>query len=182
MDTIIGQIYDPFSQSPNVHLGFLDVEVGFASARKFTDVPYDQDVLADVFIKTFENQILAPGQRLIMDHKSIPLIFTVKTVRLVDLFMIMQEAAAPTMTTPPSRGVFIRQTSITFCKDSKSPIKLKVGTVVEVSDGIENVNALEEVKPAFGVSEEELETTMRAGILHFSPYIENILKRRGLVH
>jgi vesicle-fusing ATPase len=61
---------------------------------------------------------------------------------------------------------------------------VKVGTVAGVSDDIENMKvnrsdfmkALEEVKPAFGVSEEELETAMSAGILHFSPYIENILK------
>jgi len=56
--------------------------------------------------------------------------------------------------------------------------------VAGVSDDIENMKvnrgdfmkALEEVKPAFGVSEEELETAMAAGILHFSPYIANILK------
>lgn len=61
---------------------------------------------------------------------------------------------------------------------------VKVGTVAGVADDIEKMkvnrgdfmNALEEVKPAFGVSEEELETAMSAGILHFSPYIENILK------
>jgi vesicle-fusing ATPase len=61
---------------------------------------------------------------------------------------------------------------------------VKVGTVAGVSDDIENMkvnrddflHALEEVKPAFGVSEEELETAMSEGILHYSPYIENILK------
>jgi len=61
---------------------------------------------------------------------------------------------------------------------------VKVGTVAGISDDIENMKvnrddflkALDEVKPAFGFSEEELETAMSAGILHFSPYIENILK------
>ncbi|KAF4609833.1 hypothetical protein G7Y89_g15789 [Cudoniella acicularis] len=61
---------------------------------------------------------------------------------------------------------------------------VKVGTVAGVSDDIENMkvnrqdfmHALEEVKAAFGVSEEELETAMKHGILHFSPFIENILK------
>lgn len=61
---------------------------------------------------------------------------------------------------------------------------VKVGTVAGVADDIDNMkvnradfmNALEEVKPAFGVSEEELETAMSEGILHYSPYIENILK------
>jgi vesicle-fusing ATPase len=61
---------------------------------------------------------------------------------------------------------------------------VKVGTVAGVADDIDNMKvnradfmkALEEVKAAFGVSEEELETAMSEGILHYSPYIENILK------
>jgi len=61
---------------------------------------------------------------------------------------------------------------------------VKVGTVAGVSDDIENMKvnrsdfmkALDEVKPAFGVSEEELEGAMSGGIFHFSPHIDNILK------
>lgn len=61
---------------------------------------------------------------------------------------------------------------------------VKVGTVAGVSDDIENMKvnrddfmkALDEVKPAFGVSEEELATAVRGGILTFSPHILNILK------
>ena len=64
MDPIVAEMYDPFAQGGTCYLGALDVEVGFASMKKSTDTPYDQDVLADVFIKQFENQVFAPGQRL----------------------------------------------------------------------------------------------------------------------
>jgi len=101
------------------------VDVGFASVKKFTETPYDQDMLADVFIKQFENQVFAPGQRLIMDHKNIPLAFTVKTVQLVDLSMEKSSGSAPTVSTPTARGILTRHTPITFYKDAKSPIKLK---------------------------------------------------------
>ena len=37
------------------------------------------------------------------------------------------------------------------------------------------MKALEEVKPAFGVSEEELASAIDRGIVHYSPYIEHIL-------
>lgn len=65
---------------------------------------------------------------------------------------------------------------------------VKVGTVAGVSDDIENMKvnrddfmkALDEVKPAFGVSEEELATAVRGGILRFSPHIENILQDGNL--
>ncbi|CZR58112.1 probable NsfA protein [Phialocephala subalpina] len=125
MDKLEGELYDPFSQGPKTYLGSLDVDVGFASVKKFTDVPYDQDVLADVFIKQFENQVFAPGQRLLMDYKNIPLMFTVKTVQLVDLSMEKSSGASPTVSNPAARGILTRHTPITFYKDAKSPIKLK---------------------------------------------------------
>jgi vesicle-fusing ATPase len=56
---------------------------------------------------------------------------------------------------------------------------IKVRTIVGISDNIENIkvnrgdfiNALEEVKAAFSASEEELESAIKHGILHFSPFI-----------
>lgn len=125
LDTLTAEEFDPFSQGARAYLGSLDVEVGFASAKKFTDTPYDQDVLADAFVKQFENQIFAPGQQLLMDHKNIPLSFKIKTVQLVDLSMEKSSNSSPTMTTPESRGILTRQTPITFYKDANSPIKLK---------------------------------------------------------
>ena len=119
-------MYDPFSQGSNVYLGALDIEVGFASQKKITDAPYDQDVLAEVFIKQFENQVFAPGQMLLMDHKNIPLIIKIKTVQLVDLSMMEKSGGPPpTATSPNARGILTRQAAITFFKDATSPIKLK---------------------------------------------------------
>ncbi|KAG4302358.1 hypothetical protein PCANB_001375 [Pneumocystis canis] len=65
---------------------------------------------------------------------------------------------------------------------------VKVGTVAEVSEDVENLkvnradfmNALKEVKPAFGVHEEDLQQSIRNGIIKFSPYIENILNEGRL--
>ena len=126
MDPLIAEVYDPFSQGGDVYLGALDIEVGFASQKKITDAPYDQDVLADVFIKQFENQVFAPGQMLLMDHKNIPLVIKIKTVQLVDLSMMEKSGGpAPTATAPNARGILTRQTAITFFKDASSPIKLK---------------------------------------------------------
>jgi vesicle-fusing ATPase len=123
MDPIIAEAYDPFAAGGHVYLGSLDVEVGFASIKKITDVPFDQDVLADVFTKFFTNQIFAPGQKLLMDYKNIPLMFNIKTVQLVDLSM--QNEASPVTSNPATRGILTQQTPITFYKDAKSPIKLK---------------------------------------------------------
>jgi vesicle-fusing ATPase len=61
---------------------------------------------------------------------------------------------------------------------------VKVGTVAGISDDVENlrvnrndfINALEEVHPAFGVSEEELLQVIQNGIIHFDPVIDEILR------
>ena len=49
-DVVNVQIYDPFSQGGQSYLGSMDVEVGFAG-RKTTETPYDQDELAQHFIR-----------------------------------------------------------------------------------------------------------------------------------
>ena len=65
---------------------------------------------------------------------------------------------------------------------------VKVGTMAGVSDDVANMkvnmgdfqNALEEVKPAFGVSEEELQNCVQGGIIHFSTYIRDVLHEAKL--
>ncbi|KAG4218804.1 hypothetical protein PC116_g32716, partial [Phytophthora cactorum] len=109
----------------------MDVEVGFASQRKITDVPYDQDELADYFVKMFQGQIFAPGQRLLMDYKGIPLMFVVKTVQLLDLLGNEKGQASDSSSRPDTRGLLVAgqgQTEINFFKDAKNPIKLKGST------------------------------------------------------
>lgn len=49
-DVVKVQIYDPFSQGGHSYLGSMDVEVGFAG-RKTTETPYDQDELAQHFVR-----------------------------------------------------------------------------------------------------------------------------------
>lgn len=124
-DQFTGEVYDPFSQGNDAYLGSLDLDVGFARS-KTTDVPYDQDKLADEVIKLFQNQIFAPGQKFLMDVQSIPLMFAVKSIQLVDLSMEKGGATnAPTISDRNARGILTNVSTINFFKDAKSPIKLK---------------------------------------------------------
>lgn len=60
---------------------------------------------------------------------------------------------------------------------------VKVGTIAGVADDIENMkvnhedfmHALEEVRPAFGVSEEELSSAIQSGIIRFAGHVNAIL-------
>lgn len=60
---------------------------------------------------------------------------------------------------------------------------VKAGTAVGVADDVDQItvnrddfeHAFDDVKPAFGVSEDEIERLLRCGIIHFSPFIDDIL-------
>jgi len=59
---------------------------------------------------------------------------------------------------------------------------VKVGTMAGIADDVEDLrvnradfmHALEEVRPAFGVAEEELEQVIQNGIIHFHPVVDVI--------
>lgn len=124
-DQFTGETYDPFSKSKRAYLGTLDVEISFARS-KITEVPYDQDKLAEEMAQLFQNQMFSPGQKFLMDAQSIPLAFTVKTVQLVDLSMEKGAPSdAPSTSDRGARGILTNVTTINFFKDAKSPIKLK---------------------------------------------------------
>ncbi|BGP29749.1 transport between ER and Golgi ATPase protein [Rhodotorula toruloides] len=61
---------------------------------------------------------------------------------------------------------------------------VKVGTLAALSDDIDQMqvvredfmNALDEVQPAFGVNEEELQAVVQNGIIHFDEHVHSILR------
>ncbi|KAF2083560.1 vesicle-fusing ATPase [Saccharata proteae CBS 121410] len=126
-DRVNVQVYDHFAQGGGAYLGSVDAEVGFAG-KKATETPYDQDELGQLFARNFENQILAPGQQLLMDVKNIPLRITVRAVRLADLSMEKPDNNTPTVSDPRARGIVTRHTNMDFFKDARTEIKIKAST------------------------------------------------------
>lgn len=130
-DALEGEVYDPFSTGMPPFVGSMDVEIGFASVKKFSsEAQYDQDQLAADFNKKFDGHIMSPGERILMDVSNIPLLIKVKTITLVDPTITLVDLAnmsgdAPTRSDPGARGILMGQTGINFFKDAASPIKLK---------------------------------------------------------
>ncbi|CAG8908745.1 unnamed protein product [Penicillium egyptiacum] len=125
-DSIKVQLYDPFSQGGQAYLGSADIEVSFASTKKRVEAPYDQDELAQAVIRNFENQLFSPGQRILMDNKSIPLLLQVKTVQRVDLTSEKADLSSGQVETDPTaRGILTRHTQLNFFKDTQTGINVK---------------------------------------------------------
>lgn len=125
MDQFTGEIYNPFAAGDKAYLGQLDVEIGFASPNKKTETPYDEDELAKQFIQTFGNQVLSPGQRILMDVRNIPLMLVVKTVALVDLGKSQPDQGKQVLRDASARGILIPQTRVLFHRDGKGDFQLK---------------------------------------------------------
>lgn len=126
MDEVVGEPFDPFRQGGPAYIGSIDVEVGFASTKKVVTAQYDQDELADLFVKSFQNQVFAPGQKLLLDVRNVPLSITVKTVTLIDLTMQQKQTnEPPTRSDSEARGILTNQSSVGFFKNAQSPINLK---------------------------------------------------------
>ncbi|KAF2173856.1 hypothetical protein M409DRAFT_16126 [Zasmidium cellare ATCC 36951] len=124
-DVVDAEIYDPFRQGKQCYLGNMDIEIGFATNKALSEA-VDQDELADAVIKTFRNQIFAPGQDFLLDFKSVKLQGSVKTVELVDLARLGSEGKSET--NPQARGILTPESRINFYKNAKSPINLKGST------------------------------------------------------
>lgn len=66
---------------------------------------------------------------------------------------------------------------------------VKVGTVAGVADDVDKItvnwddfeHAFDDVKPAFGVSQDEMQAVLRGGIISFSPFIQDILNEGSLI-
>ncbi|KAM4059181.1 ATPase family associated with various cellular activities (AAA) domain-containing protein [Hirsutella rhossiliensis] len=124
-DQFAGELYDPFSSGGKAYLGSLDLEIGFASPNKKTEVPYDEDELSKIFIDTYQNQMLAPGQRILMDVRNIPLLIIVKTVGLVDLAMSSDDSNKQVYREANARGILTNQTRVLFHRDGKGDFNMK---------------------------------------------------------
>ncbi|KAM0459336.1 hypothetical protein ACHAPV_005518 [Trichoderma viride] len=134
-DVFTGEVYDPFASGGKAYLGSLDLEIGFASLTKKTEAPYDEDELNKIFVNTFQNQVLAPGQRILMDVRNIPLMIVVKTVGLVDL-STAEDAGRQIQRESHARGILTNQTRVLFHRDAKGDFNLKPSATKPNSNAI----------------------------------------------
>lgn len=126
-DVFVGQPYDPFRYGKNAYLGAVQLQVSFASPSKKTDDVYSDDELNPVFLSTFRDQVLQPGQQILMDYRGTPLLFTVTSVTLTALGQ-QDGGSGAVLTDPNSRGILVQQTEILLTadgRDQRTGLKLK---------------------------------------------------------
>lgn len=124
-DQFVGEIYDPFSQGDQAYIGSIDVDIDFASASKKSSDEFKETDLVQLFLGTFQNQIIAPGQKIIMDVANVPLMAVVRSISLSDLGMAEKPNETGMLADPNARGILTKQADVSFFKAGGSSINFK---------------------------------------------------------
>lgn len=112
--------FDIFSSgNGRVYLGTVDFEVDFLNKNKTTEKPYDQGVLSKKLLSLFKNNILAPGQQLLMELGGVKLKLTIIRTDVIDLGKPGQHG------TKDTRGILTDQTQISFFKSKNGLVNIK---------------------------------------------------------
>lgn len=182
-DVVMAEGFNPIELGQKGYLGSVEVAIEFALKNKTTDAPYDQDSLAKQFIKTYENQIFAPGQQVIMMFQNIPLRGTISTVELIDMSLEKPgEAGSPSESNPRARGLLTRQTEITFIRASASatkPMNLK-GSAKRSANAIVRPDFKFETLGIGGLDDEFSVIFRRAFASRIFP--PNLIEQLGIMH
>lgn len=185
-DTVVAESFNPIELGQKGYLGSVELGIEFASKSKMPDTPFDQESLAKTFIKTYENQIFAPGEQVIMMFENIPLRCTAYTVDLIDLSLEKPaEAGAPAESSPQARGMLSRQTEVTFLKASPpsnpslKPMNLK-GSAKRSANAIVRPDFKFETLGIGGLDDEFSVIFRRAFASRIFP--PNLIEQLGIMH
>ncbi|KAI4216340.1 MAG: hypothetical protein LQ351_001350 [Letrouitia transgressa] len=141
-DTVSVKTYDPFRKGGDDYIGEMDAEIGFAT-QTTSNSPLDQDELSDYFKKvlgdtlgdiladfpqTFGNQVLAPGQPILMDFKGFKLLVVISKIEPGNLLIEKSDSTKLAFDDPRRRGICTSVTQITFFKDTRSGINLRASS------------------------------------------------------
>lgn len=119
--------YDIFAgNNQAVYLGSVEISVDFKARSRAHDRPVQHDQLVLRFLTTYENQVLQPGQPIVMDFEGNVLLLTVTGVQVIDLEHLQAEVHMET--SPNARGILITQTRAFFAAREGSILNLTGGT------------------------------------------------------
>lgn len=182
--SVIAESYDPIELGQQGYLGSVQLGIGFASSNKQPTNPFDQEELAKNFIKTFENQILAPGEQMIMSFQNIPFRCTVYTVELIDLSMEKPAGGGKTESSPLARGILNQQTEVSFTRaavasSTDTPVNLK-GSAKRSANAIVRPDFKFETLGIGGLDDEFSTIFRRAFASRIFP--PNLIEQLGIMH
>ncbi|EEB05324.1 secretory pathway protein Sec18 [Schizosaccharomyces japonicus yFS275] len=118
--------YDPFSQKNSSYLSNLDLELCFQNRNRTTSDAFDGEDMAKKFKQSYQNQVLAPGQKIVFDYRSYNIKATVITVTCADLLLSEKPSdQSPISKDPRTRGLLTMDTDITFYAAKENAVRLK---------------------------------------------------------
>ncbi|KAH3672297.1 hypothetical protein WICMUC_004392 [Wickerhamomyces mucosus] len=168
-------ITDKLTKHP--YISTLNVEISFKIKNKATTIQYDQDHLAKHFTKTFNAQILAPSQLLLMEFQGVIFEIRVQGIQSADIENI--EISSPISTTIDTKSILVPQSVINFFKGD-SLVNLKSSSVRPRSDAIIRPDFKFEDMGVGGLDKEFTQIFRRAFASRIFP--PSIIEKLGISH
>ncbi|EAZ63155.2 cytoplasmic protein involved in protein transport between ER and Golgi ATPase [Scheffersomyces stipitis CBS 6054] len=106
------------------YLGQVEILIDFKQKSKASSAAIVHDELVDIFLKSYENQILQPTQKIIMDFKGVYYELYISSVQVIDISNNDHLPSIKDSTDLASKGILLRQTDVIFYPEDKSLINL----------------------------------------------------------
>ncbi|KAK8205891.1 vesicle-fusing ATPase [Phyllosticta capitalensis] len=106
----------------NDFLSSMDISAVFASAKQAVQTKFDQEQFAAYFMRTFDGQVLAPGQQLLMNFQNIRFRLLIQSVKLGNVTDLMTDQNDDERTDPNARGMLHKGTQAFFQSEKDSPV------------------------------------------------------------
>jgi len=119
-DRIQMRPYNPTTVGDAYCIGSLDLNVAFATARDGGEDAFEEKILINAFKTTFANQVLQPGQKILMESGGSKFLLTVKSIKLTPMGVAAGLDQDPSMD-PRTRGLLYVGTPITITSESPDP-------------------------------------------------------------
>ncbi|WBW73969.1 secretory pathway ATPase Sec18 [Schizosaccharomyces osmophilus] len=118
--------YDPYGPNGAPYLSAAELEVEFQNRNRTTNEALDGEEMSQLFANSYQNQVFAPGQKIVFDFKSFNIKATVRSISCVDLLLSdSPDQGINKKTDPDTRGILTSQSEIHFSKSANSTLRLK---------------------------------------------------------
>ncbi|ODV78283.1 cytoplasmic protein [Suhomyces tanzawaensis NRRL Y-17324] len=125
--TILVESYNIFlgkQQQQQQYLGGLEILIDFHVKSKANSNPVKHEELVDIFINNYQNQILQPTQKIVMEFKGIIYGLLIHSVQVIDLNSKEKLPSIKESSDLSVKGILIKQTEVIFYPNENSIINL----------------------------------------------------------
>lgn len=117
--------FNIFQTAKQTYLGSVEILIDFRVRAKANSDPINHTELVEVFIKTFENQILQPTQSMVFEYKGVIYSLLINSLQVFDINNKEHLPEVKDSSDLGTKGILLKSTNVVFYPYEKSLINLQ---------------------------------------------------------